>query len=110
MELDEIVKNISSEEIDERECGFSDLDLLDKGEQKQAIKLVFEVHARDDRLLEYNESCDACSKVCDIEIKGKEDEFIFYVESFGQLDCKEILVKAVEMFEKKLDEFEKALK
>ena len=79
---------------------------------KVCPKNVFEF--KNDKLsvknLENCDLCDACSKVCDIEIKGKEDEFIFYVESFGQLDCKEILVKGVEMFEKKLDEFEKALK
>ena len=88
---------------------------IKKGNE-EAIKVcpknVFEF--KNDKLsvknLENCDLCDACSKVCDIEIKGKEDEFIFYVESFGQLDCKEILVKAVEMFEKKLDEFEKALK
>ena len=38
------------------------------------------------------------------------DEFVFYVESFGQISCREILEKAVEAFESKLKEFQKIMK
>ncbi|MAG20104.1 DNA-directed RNA polymerase subunit D [archaeon] len=59
--------------------------------------------------LENCDLCNACTEVSDVEVKGKKDEFIFFVESFGQLSCKEILVQATEKFDKKLDEFEKEL-
>ena len=42
-------------------------------------------------------------------IKDSED-FLFVIESFGQMDAKDILVKAVSALEDNLDEFEKALK
>jgi DNA-directed RNA polymerase subunit D len=38
------------------------------------------------------------------------DEILFVIESFGQMDAKEILVKAISALEDNLDEFEKALK
>ena len=86
MELDKIVKNISSEESGERECGFSDLGLLDEDEQKQAIKLAFEVHIRDDRLLEYNESCDAAAELIQkVKELGYVDKFCGYIKELYEL-------------------------
>jgi len=38
------------------------------------------------------------------------DDFVFYLESFGQLSCKQIMEKAVEEFESQLIEFQKLLK
>ena len=38
------------------------------------------------------------------------DEFVFYVESFGQISCREMLEKAAEIFESKLKEFQKIMK
>ena len=55
--------------------------------------------------------CNACvDKDENIEVRGKKDKFLFYMESFGQLDNKEIFLKALEIFDKKLAEFEKELK
>ena len=45
-----------------------------------------------------------------IEIEPIEDEFIFSIESWGQLTPKEILIKASEMIDIKLEEFNKKLK
>ncbi len=38
------------------------------------------------------------------------DDFIFYLESFGQLSCRETLEKATETFESQLIEFQKLIK
>jgi DNA-directed RNA polymerase subunit D len=53
--------------------------------------------------------CQACIEEGAVSVKGKDDEFIFYMESYGQLPCKEIAVKAAEMAEEKLTELEEAL-
>ncbi|MBW3020613.1 hypothetical protein KY334_04915, partial [Candidatus Woesearchaeota archaeon] len=42
--------------------------------------------------------------------KDKEDEIIFHLESWGQLDTKEILTQACDEFIAKLDEFDKIVK
>jgi DNA-directed RNA polymerase subunit D len=50
------------------------------------------------------------------EVSGKEitveksDDFIMYIESFGQLDCKEILEQAAKALDEDLEQFEKLLK
>lgn len=54
------------------------------------------------------ENCNLC-KACEdysngaIEIKEVEDKFIFTVESFGQLDPKDIFTKAIEIVQAELD-------
>lgn len=40
----------------------------------------------------------------------KSDDFVMFIESFGQLDCKEILEQAVKALDGNLEEFEKLLK
>ncbi len=56
--------------------------------------------------------CNACVDSCPkeaISIKPSGD-FIFYLESWGQLDCKKILLEASRLLDKKLDEFSAKLK
>ena len=55
---------------------------------------------------------DACDGICDdiIKIEYDKSSFVFYVESFGQLSCKEIMQKALEIMGSHLDEFKKNLK
>ena len=56
--------------------------------------------------------CNACIDSCPkeaITVKGSDD-FIFYLESWGQLDCKKILSEAARILGKKLDEFSEKLK
>ncbi len=55
---------------------------------------------------------EACDGICDdlLKVDYEKDKFIFYVESFGQLEVIEMVMVAVENFNKKLEEFEKALK
>ena len=48
---------------------------------------------------------DACAGVDDaIKVEYDESTFLFFVESWGQLGCKEIVKTASEQFTKKLDE------
>lgn len=61
------------------------------------------------------EKCDLCESCVDasnkkIKIIPSKEKFIFYIESWGQLSAKEIMLKSLEIFEEKLDEFEKKLK
>lgn len=51
--------------------------------------------------------CNACVDICKegVKLEEKDDEFVFYIESFGQLSCKEIAVAALDEFEEKIQEF-----
>jgi len=56
--------------------------------------------------------CNACVDSCPKEaivVKGTND-FVFHLESWGQLDCKKILSEASTLLDKKLDEFSEKLK
>jgi len=57
--------------------------------------------------------CNACLDICKkggINKEEKNNEFVFYVESFGQLSCKEIIVAALDEFEKNIKMFTKEIK
>ena len=54
--------------------------------------------------------CMACSEICeDIKVEGKKDEFIFNIESWGQIEIKEMLNKCIDVFNEKLKDFEDKL-
>jgi hypothetical protein len=55
---------------------------------------------------------DAVSHVCEDLIKVEHDdtEFVFQVESWGQLSCSEIVLKSFEVFNEKLDELNALVK
>jgi hypothetical protein len=44
------------------------------------------------------------------KITTSDKDFVFYIESWGQLSCKEMLLEAVEIMNTKLDEFDEAIK
>ena len=56
--------------------------------------------------------CAACIDACPKEaIKiTRTNDFIFYLESWGQLDCKKVLLEASSIIDKKLDQFAETLK
>lgn len=55
--------------------------------------------------------CEACVDIdANIKLNYSDREFIFYMESWGQLSCKEIVNEAIKIFDEKLDEFSDALK
>jgi len=55
--------------------------------------------------------CAACAEASNgaVKLVNNDKEFVFYVESFGQLSCHEMLLKAAESFEENLSMFEKPL-
>lgn len=82
---------------------------------KMCPQNVFKVK---DKKLEINKEnllnchlCEACVEESEGAVKLEEDphDFVFYVESWGQLKPKEIMVQAAVEFLKKLDDFEKAI-
>ncbi len=55
--------------------------------------------------------CGACKDIDDgIKLNESDDEIVFYLESFGQLNCKEILLKTLDIFDKQLSELQKKMK
>lgn len=77
-------------------------------------KKVFEF--KDKLTIKNLEGCDlcmACVEACkdnSIKVTPSETDFIFFIESFGQLKPKTIFETAVKTLDTKLDEFEKKLK
>ena len=58
----------------------------------------------------WNERYEEILEMNNVQVKNSEEKFIFHLESWGQLSCKEILLKALDIFNDKLDEFESKLK
>jgi DNA-directed RNA polymerase subunit D len=58
--------------------------------------------------------CESCLHVADengaVEVKSDETEFLFTIESWGQLSPKEMIEKTVEVFDEKLEELKGLLK
>jgi len=77
-------------------------DILSIENNKLKIKNLYDCHL-----------CKACEDVCPngaIKVTKNDKDFIFYMESHGQLTPKEILEEAIRIFDNKLDELTKHLK
>jgi len=61
-------------------------------------------------LLKWNEAIEEVCERNNIQVESSKKDFIFYLESWGQLSCNEILTTALEFLDKKLVDFEKQLK
>jgi DNA-directed RNA polymerase subunit D len=77
-------------------------------------KKVFEVQGSDlkvKNLIDCN-LCEACVDLCPegIQVIPSRTDFIFTIESFGQLSPKDMLLASLDVIEEKLDDFEKKLK
>lgn len=63
--------------------------------------------------LEACDLCDACAEECrkkgmqPIKISGSNEDYIFYIESFGQISPKEIVIEALDAIEKNVNELGK---
>ena len=71
---------------------------------------IFEIKDRKlainkDRVLECDLSLDFSEIDKNVKVSASDTEFIFTVESFGQLSCKEMMNKAVDILDEMLDEF-----
>jgi len=76
---------------------------------------IFEIKDRKltvnkDRVLECDLSLDFSEIDKNVKVTASETDFVFYIESFGQLSCKEIVNKAVDILDEQLDEFVEELK
>jgi len=58
--------------------------------------------------------CDACKELCKdkkaIKIQPSKTDFIFNIESFGQIDAREIFIEAVKVWDENLKELESEIK
>ncbi len=61
-------------------------------------------------ILKWNEACFDYAKENNIDVKLSEEDFIFEIESWGQLSTKEMLINALKTFDEKLEEFNKLIK
>ena len=76
---------------------------------------IFEIKDRKlvinkDRALGCDLSLDYSEIDKNVKVSASDTDFIFYVESFRQLSCKEIVNKAIDIFNEQLDEFAEELK
>jgi DNA-directed RNA polymerase subunit D len=76
---------------------------------------IFEIKDRKltinkDRVLDCDLSLDFSDVDKNVKVTASDKDFVFFVESFGQLSCKEIILKAIEMLDNQLDQFVEDLK
>ncbi len=76
---------------------------------------IFEIKDRKlvvnkDRVLECDLSLDFSEIDKNVKVTASNTDFVFYVESFGQLSCREIVNKAIDIFDEQLEEFAEELK
>ena len=76
---------------------------------------IFEIKDRKlvvnkDRVLECDLSLDFSEIDKNVKVTARDTDFVFYFESFGQLSCKEIVNKAIDIFDEQLDDFVEELK
>lgn len=66
----------------------------------------------DKKLIMEHHLVDACAGVCDevVQVTYNNNNFIFNIESWGQLDCMELVEAAIEHFNKTLADFEEKIK
>jgi len=90
----------------------------DIGEKIKRIIPDVEINVKGNKAVIINDKEREISDVCegvaekegkDAEIKTK-DELVFNIESFGQIDAKDIFVKSIEALKKDLDDFAKKIK
>ena len=62
------------------------------------------------KIIELN-LADACDGICDdiVKVKYNDNNFLFYVESWGQLPAKDIVEEAVKIIKQKLDDLAKKM-
>jgi len=82
----------------------SEAQLCQKHSQDSKNRRLIEQHILD---------CSRCAAALDAQgftSGASNTDFVFYMESWGQLSCKEIIETALDIFEEKLDSFQEELK
>jgi DNA-directed RNA polymerase subunit D len=77
------------------------VDVFEFKNGKLSVKNLFNCHL-----------CNACVDKCPngITVKASETDFVFYIESWGQLEPKEMVKTAMDMLKKKTNEFTELIK
>ncbi len=94
--------------------GYPELKITKESNTKKAIEQCNNLILKGSQLeikdlLKWNEACEEICEKNNIEIISSKEDFIFTIESWGQLNPIEILNKASDLFEERLDDFEKTL-
>jgi hypothetical protein len=63
-----------------------------------------------DKVLECDLSYDFSELDKNVKITPSKEDFVFYIESFGQLKCNEIVNTAIDIFDEQLDQFAELVK
>ena len=76
---------------------------------------IFEIRDRKflinkDKVLECDLSLDFSQIDKNVKVTASDTEFVFYIELFGQLTCRELVIKAIDIFDEQIDEFVEELK
>lgn len=93
--------------------GYPELTVENKAKFKEAIKLCNGLLKETSKGVEIDDLTkwnDACEQFCEengVKINYSDTKFIFFLESWGQLKPKEIVVTALDILDRKLSEFEK---
>ncbi len=53
--------------------------------------------------------CGECAELGDIKLDESDEDFVFFVESFGQLSCTQMVQTAIGLFESELDSLQKTV-
>ena len=94
--------------------GYPEFNIENKSKAKEAIKLCKGLLVEKGDKVEITDFMkwnDACEQFCEengVKINYSDTKFIFFLESWGQLDPKEMVMTALEILDKKLIDFEKS--
>jgi DNA-directed RNA polymerase subunit D len=85
--------------------------LLEQFKSKYPQEIFDKSGKIDKSLINSPKLLDACDGVCDdlIKIEYDENSFVFYLESFGQLSCKDIVSQTFKILKKDLNLFSESL-
>lgn len=95
--------------------GYPELNITGQSKVKEVMKLCGDVLKESGKRLEitdfkkWNDAHEQFCEECNVNITYSDTKFIFFIESWGQLKPETIFLKALEIFDKKLSTFEKAL-
>jgi len=94
--------------------GYPEFNIENKSKAKEAIKLCKGLLVEKGDKVEITDFMkwnDACEQFCEengVKINYSDTKFIFFLESWGQLEPKEIVMTALDILDKKLIDFEKS--
>ncbi|MDP3916920.1 MAG: DNA-directed RNA polymerase subunit D [Nanoarchaeota archaeon] len=96
--------------------GIPSLSVANNSNTKECLEKLSDVIVKKGNNLEikdltrWNESYENICETNGIEVVSSEEDFIFHIESWGQLSPRDMVIKATEIFDSKLSGFESAIK